>query len=851
LSTTSRQQRNISSTQIERTSDKNNRGGSGNKKKGKKDKGGKKNIARSYSIAEWRAMSPEEQEKVRTARAKAKQQGNKNNSSSGQKRTAAATTTNNNSEGSGEADLDEELVTADNAMQKIRQHNVSSVHRDQDVPTQDAGDYMSTRASRRKVRIVSMVHSFSMQHPGDQNRCIFKAQCFTAEKPPEMPITYERTELDSRADTCCVGASARVIEYTGRHCQVHAFNPRYKPLTKVPIVKAVTAYDTNDGEVLILCMNQALYFGDEMPNTLLNPNQLRSHGVIVDDCPIHLSPDKRSTHSLYFPDEQVRLPLELHGCISYLPTRLPTMDEINRCQWLELTSDTDWDPYSEDFANRESKAQANDLPEPKERLEIFSVTAEELFHSGDQMMASISSVFSEQQVLQHPLFNQPSRLPQSVDVTVDGLSTGKVTSQISSEQLAKKWGIGVKAAEKTLDATTQKFIRSSVHPIERRYRTAHQQLKYKQLGGRHGRFYSDTMFSSVKSVLQNTCGQLWTNDIGFYHFTGMRSKSEAPNSLDEFVQHVGIPSGIVTDDAKELTLGRWKKLRERYSIKCTETEPLSPWQNRAEGGIRELKRHVLRLMRRSQAPKRLWDFCALLVAKLRSLTVNDTYLSHGRTPHEIVTGKTPDISEYTDFEWYQPVWYLDVASFPADKKLIGRWIGVSHRVGQAMCFWILPQSGIPISRSSVQAISADELATTAIRWALNLYDDAIEQVLGDSVPSQDLPVVPLKDLYLLDEDNALDEPDDPFEPEAEKDDADAFTDAAYDSLISAEVYLPHEDQMKTGRVLGFKRDREGSLVGRANPNPLLSSRMYQVEFSDGPARLCCKYYRRCYLYSSG
>jgi hypothetical protein len=48
---------------------------------------------------------------------------------------------------------------------------------------------------------------------------------------------------------------------------VHAFNPRYKPLTKVPIVKAVTAYDTNDGEVLILCMNQALYFGDEMPNT--------------------------------------------------------------------------------------------------------------------------------------------------------------------------------------------------------------------------------------------------------------------------------------------------------------------------------------------------------------------------------------------------------------------------------------------------------------------------------------------------------------------------------------------------------------------------------------------------------
>ncbi len=51
--------------------------------------------------------------------------------------------------------------------------------------------------------------------------------------------------------------------------------------------------------------------------------------------------------------------------------------------------------------------------------------------------------------------------------------------------------------------------------------------------------------------------------------------------------------------------------------------------------------------------------------------VNTTYSAHGRTPHEIVTGQTPDISEYVAFEWYQPVWYMDPDAFPEDKKRLG------------------------------------------------------------------------------------------------------------------------------------------------------------------------------------
>ena len=62
---------------------------------------------------------------------------------------------------------------------------------------------------------------------------------------------------------------------------------------------------------------------------------------------------------------------------------------------------------------------------------------------------------------------------------------------------------------------------------------------------------------------------------------------------------------------------------------------------------------------------------------------------------EIITGETPDISEYTDFSFYD--WVTFKQDSGLGKIYIGRWLGVSHKTGQLMSYWILPQSGIPIS----------------------------------------------------------------------------------------------------------------------------------------------------------
>ncbi len=104
------------------------------------------------------------------------------------------------------------------------------------------------------------------------------------------------------------------------------------------------------------------------------------------------------------------------------------------------------------------------------------------------------------------------------------------------------------------------------------------------------------------------------------------------------------------------------------------------------------------------------------------MTVQPLYSLHGCTPFELVTGNTPDITKYISFTWYQPVWYYDSTSFPESNKHIGRWITVAHNVGQAMRFWVLPKSGVPIAQSTIQPISNVELRSVEVQQALHDYD---------------------------------------------------------------------------------------------------------------------------------
>jgi hypothetical protein len=162
-------------------------------------------------------------------------------------------------------------------------------------------------------------------------------------------------------------------------------------------------------------------------------------------------------------------------------------------------------------------------------------------------------------------------------------------------QLARKLyqssgGIGLEKAKNTLEVTTQKGIRTAIHPVTRRFPTTLQpHIRERRL---QGPFYSDICFFTNKSIQQDKCAQVTIDSKGFMLFWPMKAKPEANNGLLDFINNNGIPEWLVADGAMEQDGGRntaWRSLLKTYHIKQTFIEPYSPWQNRAEGKIREMK----------------------------------------------------------------------------------------------------------------------------------------------------------------------------------------------------------------------------------------------------------------------
>jgi len=117
-------------------------------------------------------------------------------------------------------------------------------------------------------------------------------------------------------------------------------------MTGINIVNGCVAYATIDGKTYILDINQkALDFTETMENSLICTNQARAHGVNIEDVPKFF--DSNSHHSIYFPEDDVELPLQLHGPVSYLQVRYPMDEELNSCQHLELSChDSPWEPMA-------------------------------------------------------------------------------------------------------------------------------------------------------------------------------------------------------------------------------------------------------------------------------------------------------------------------------------------------------------------------------------------------------------------------------------------------------------------------------------------------------------------------
>ena len=139
-----------------------------------------------------------------------------------------------------------------------------------------------------------------------------------------------------------------------------------------------------------------------------------------------------------------------------------------------------------------------------------------------------------------------------------------------------------------LKHTTQLGVRSVIGPLTRRYRTDILQLHYRRLSAR---FFTDTMFTKKKSLMGNTCAQVYTDGGGFITVYPMKSKGQVGQTLKNLVQDVGIPYALTFDGSLE-QVGpetQFQKVMQKYQITGHINEAETQKLQRAEDGIREIK----------------------------------------------------------------------------------------------------------------------------------------------------------------------------------------------------------------------------------------------------------------------
>jgi len=127
-----------------------------------------------------------------------------------------------------------------------------------------------------------------------------------------------RVELDTRADTSCLGANFRYVSDRG-----DGFHGEFDTLQDVPIVRGVTGWkDPSTGKPYLLFINQGLWFGEKLDHSLLNPNQVRHFGTSASD--------NRWDESKKFgiDHDDVYIPFTSKGATVYFDTFRPSLADL-------------------------------------------------------------------------------------------------------------------------------------------------------------------------------------------------------------------------------------------------------------------------------------------------------------------------------------------------------------------------------------------------------------------------------------------------------------------------------------------------------------------------------------------
>ena len=224
------------------------------------------------------------------------------------------------------------------------------------------------------------------------------------------------------------------------------------------------------------------------------------------------------------------------------------------------------------------------------------------------------------------------------------------------------------------------------------------------------------------------------------------------------------------------------------------------------------------------------------MSSIRSLTATSHPALDARTPFALVHGYTPNISEYTLLEWFQ--WVKYHGTVDPDIWKLGRWLGPATQIGQGMAFNVLTEKGEVKVRSSVLRLDDNSLGSDNSKRRKDDFTKEMESYIGNYSKatirsSENEDDDPYDGLFPSDN---LSMEDDPGMGETEVNidlEKDPPFAEDHDKMLGTRIPLTFMGETVEGVVKGRKRNSDGTLVGTKKKNPILDSRVYEVELPDG------------------
>jgi hypothetical protein len=189
-------------------------------------------------------------------------------------------------------------------------------------------------------------------------------------------------------------------------------------------------------------------------------------------------------------DEHVFIPFNTTGTVVHFESRVPTEWEKTHLPVILLTG-KDWNPTEEVLQPNVMSREETEMRNIKS-LSIRQVncvtglgakTGVERYGEVEAQLGQISNVFDEQGFCNELIsaVNIAMTYRDDIDRQEDkrkahSLISNERHSRVTPEEVSRKWNVGLQTAKDTLRVTTQKGIRTAIHPLTRRVRVDHLHL---------------------------------------------------------------------------------------------------------------------------------------------------------------------------------------------------------------------------------------------------------------------------------------------------------------------------------------------------------------------------------------